>query len=134
RASMAYPTASTFAFLAGLFDLAFAVFHVGFWRLFGWPARLRLLDSINRPLLPVMNIALILLFLTLGSALITEPDAASTTDFGRRILIGMSIFWLVRALVQVPYYSLRHPFSFVLFILFFVGAVLHGATVAIGGQ
>jgi hypothetical protein len=117
--------------LAGLFDLAFAVFHMTFWRLFAWPVRLRLLDPVNRPLLPIMNIALILLLGTLGFALFSEPDAVLSTAFGRRILIGVSIFWLVRAVVQVSYYRLHHPASLFLFALFIVGAVLHGAAVAI---
>jgi hypothetical protein len=83
-------TAPTFALLAGLFDLAFAAFHLMFWQLFGWPARLRLLDPINRSLLPIMNIALILLLSTLGVALLSEPDGALGNAFGHRILIGVT--------------------------------------------
>jgi hypothetical protein len=44
----------------------------------------------------------------------------------------MSVFWLVRAVVQVRYYRLHHPASLLLFALFIVGAVLHAAAVAIG--
>jgi len=47
-------TASGAAFAAGLFDLALAVFHMLFWRLFGWPGRLAALDPVNRGLVPVL--------------------------------------------------------------------------------
>ena len=122
-------TGPTIVVMAGVFDLAFAAFHLAFWQLFGWPARLKLLDPINRPLLPVMNIALILLFCTTGIALISAPLDALTTGFGRIILIGVSFFWLVRAIIQIWYYRLRHPASLSLFALFIVGSLLHAAAV-----
>lgn len=112
--------------LAGLFDLALAAFHLTFWRLFGWPARLRMLDRINRALPPVMNIALIVLFTVIGIAFIAAPAEALDTRLGRMLLAGMSLFWLVRAAVQGPYFGLRHPASAGLFVVFVCGCVLHG--------
>jgi len=113
--------------LAGLFDLALAAFHLAFWRLFGWPARLRSLDSVNRALPPVMNIALIVLFTLLGIAFLAAPAEALGTRFGRLVLAGMALFWLIRAVVQIPYFGLRHPVSKALFAAFLCGWVLHGA-------
>lgn len=120
--------ASTTAFviLAGLFDLAFAAFHLTFWRLFGWPTRLRTLDSINRALPQVMNIALIVLFVVLGLGLATSPVDAAESHLGQLLLAGMSVFWLIRAIVQVTYFGLRHWASISLTFLFGCGSILHG--------
>ena len=118
--------APTFVILAGLFDLVVAAFHLTFWRLFGWPARLLRLDPINRALPAVMNIALILLFVVLGVAFVAAPLDAVEGRFGQLLLGGMSVFWLVRAIVQIPYFGLRHPVSASLAILFICGSILHG--------
>ena len=100
--------APAFAILAGLFDLAFAAFHLTFWHLFGWPARLRSLDPVNRALPHVMNIALIFLFAVLGAGLATSSADAVESHLGQLLLAGMSVFWFVRAIVQVPYFGLGH--------------------------
>jgi len=110
---------------AGIFDLLFALFHVMFWRLFGWKERLRSLDSVNRSLMPVMNIALIILFAVIGLALCLYPADVLQTGLGRFLLGGMTAFWVIRAAVQQPYFGLRHPASIALQLVFVLGAGLH---------
>jgi hypothetical protein len=110
---------------AGIFDLLLALFHVAFWRLFGWKKRLASLDSVNRSLMPVMNIALIVFFVVDGLALCLYPAQVIQTELGRFLLSGMTLFWIVRAAVQQPYFGLRHPASIALQIVFVLGAGLH---------
>jgi hypothetical protein len=38
----------------------------------------------------------------------------------------MASFWLARALIQPSFFGLRHPLSLTLFVVFIVGAVIHG--------
>ncbi|MGA7710640.1 MAG: hypothetical protein WCA81_01970 [Rhizomicrobium sp.] len=110
---------------AGIFDLMFVLFHAVFWRLFGWKVRLRSLDSINRSLMPVMNIALIILLAVNGLALCLYPDEVLQTGLGRFLLGGMTAFWVIRAAVQQPYFGWRHPASIALQLVFIIGAGLH---------
>jgi hypothetical protein len=121
------PTAVVLALLAGVLDLAIAAFHLTFWRLFGWPKRLATLDAVNRALPPVLNIALTGFFIVIGFALVTAPAEALSTTFARRIVAGTAVVWLVRAAIQIPYFGLRHPASILLFAVFLLGFVLHGA-------
>jgi len=110
---------------AGIFDLLLALFHVAFWRLFGWKERLVALDSVNRSIMPVMNIALIILFAVIGLALCLYPADVLQTGLGRFLLGGMTAFWVIRAAVQQPYFGLRHPASIALQLVFVLGAGLH---------
>src|SRR5258706_9237019 len=118
-------TSAALALAAGLFDVGFAAFHLAFWRLFGWPRRLAPLDPVNRSLMPVMNIALTALFTVIGLALALAPEDAATGRTGRWLLLGMTGFWLLRALVQPPYFGLAHPASAALTTLFLLGSALH---------
>ena len=115
---------STAVFLSGLFDLALALAHVAFWRLFGWPKRLAPLDTINRGLIQVENLALIALFALVGIALIVAAAEAPASLIGRVLLIGMALFWLARAAVQVPYFG-SAPISLLLIPIALLGAALH---------
>lgn len=120
-------TATTLAFLAGLFNIGFAVFHLGFARLFRWQRKLAVLDPLNRGLMHVINLALTAMFLVVGLALAAEPHQSASTALGRWLLGGMTAFWIARFLVQKPYFGLRHPMAIGLAIVFVAGAALHGA-------
>jgi hypothetical protein len=119
--------------LSGLFDLAMALFHATFWRRFGWPARLAHLDSVDRGILQVANLALIGQFTVIGAALVIAPAEAVATLFGRCLLGGLCVFWLARAAVQARYFGLRHPASKTLALIFVLGAVLHGLPFVLRG-
>lgn len=125
-------TATALAFAAGLFNIGFGIFHMAFWRLFGWPARLAALDRINRGLMPVLNLALTAMFFLTGAALAAEPRQAVDTAIGRWLLGGLCLFWLARLLVQKPFFGLRHPTSLVLTVVFLLGFLLHGTAFVLG--
>jgi hypothetical protein len=110
---------------AGLFDLALAALHVTFWKLFDWPERLKPLDTVNRGILQVANLALICLFALLGVVLMFAPPETPRTPFGQLLLGGLALFWLARAAVQAPYFGLKHPASILLTLIFLLGAFLH---------
>jgi hypothetical protein len=114
---------ATFAVLAGLYDFALAAFHMAFWRLFGWPGRLERLDEINRAVVPVLNLALIVLFVLLGLTMIAGAPPILTA--------GLAAFWLFRAALQPLYFGLAHPLSKLIFAVFLLGTVLHGLAVVL---
>lgn len=118
-------TGSSIIFAAGLFDLGFAVFHVVFWWLFGWPERLRLLDPFNQASAPAMKVAPIALFTLIGLTLMAASHDVETTVIGRWLLGGIGFFWFVRAVLQVCYFRSKHPASIALTALFVVGLLLH---------
>jgi len=41
----------------GIFNIGFAIFHIFFWRLFGWKKDLSTLNYVNRNIMQVLNYA-----------------------------------------------------------------------------
>jgi hypothetical protein len=110
---------------SGVFNLALAIFHVAFWRLFGWPKSLVDSGIVNRGVTQILNLALTYLFVLSALLCLLFPVEMGATDLGRFWLFAMSGFWLVRALIQPLFFGLRHPVSLVLFAAFVLGAIIH---------
>lgn len=106
--------------MAGAFNLGFALFHLAFWRLFDWREDLASLRPVNRAIVPVMNLALT--FLLAGAGIVMWIDPGSTV-----VIAGMALFWSFRAVLQPLYFGLRHRLSLLMFALFVAGAILHAA-------
>jgi hypothetical protein len=111
---------------SGLFNLALAVFHISFWRLFQWPTSLGTLGHVNRQVLYILNLAITFLFILAGVLLLAYSTDVRTTELGRALLWGLSVFWLARAALQPIMFGLKHPLSMLLFLVFLLGAGLHG--------
>ncbi len=110
---------------AGLFDIGFAIFHLMFWRLFGWAELLPRMGRVNGGILQILNLRLIFLFFAFGGAFVFLPGPATTTLFGLVVLAVWAAFWFMRAGEQVWFFGLRDRLSLVLFGLFVLGGVLH---------
>jgi len=118
-------------FAAGVFNLVLAAFHLSFWRLFKWPGSLSGTGSVNRGVTQILNLAITYLFALCALMCFLYPAQLAMTALGRFWLAAMTGFWLARALVQPPFFGLRHVLSLTLFAVFIVGAVIHGAAWAI---
>jgi len=121
---MSYESSAVVA--SGVFDLALALFHATFWRLFRWPQSLGSLGHINRNILYILNLAVAALFTLMGALLITYRSDVATTSLGAALLWGLSLFWLARAALQPQMFGLKKPLSVVLFGVFLLGSILHG--------
>jgi hypothetical protein len=113
-------------FSAGLFNLALAGFHLFFWRLFRWPHELPKLGFANRGIMQILNLCLIFFFVLMGGIFLVSPNEVAGIGLGRSLLLGMTVFWLVRTVYQPMFFGLRHPLSAGLFGVFILGALLHG--------
>lgn len=114
-------------FAGGLFHIGLIVFHLLFARLFHWGVELAKLGFINRQIMPVMNNVLILLFAGFAWLSFVYADELTGTPLGYAVLLGVALFWLWRAMLQVIYFRLRHWASWLLFFVFFGGAMLYGS-------
>jgi hypothetical protein len=111
---------------AGVFNLALALFHLSFWRLFKWPRSLAESGALNRSVTQILNLAITYLFALSAFACFLFPADLAGTALGHFWLLAMAVFWLVRAFVQPPFFGLKHPASLALFGVFLLGAVIHG--------
>lgn len=115
--------AQTAIFVGGWFHISIAVFHLFFGRIFGWRTQLENLSPVNRSIMRVMNFCLIYIFLVVGAVSILEPKGAHET---MAFPFFVSLFWLMRAVMQIGWFQLRHPASVALLIVFLIMSGLYG--------
>lgn len=117
--------ASTAIHAGGVFNLAFAAFHVLFWRLFNWDRDLAKLNAINRAVMQILNLCLTFIFLAFAYLSFEHAEELLGTRLGNALLTLIAFFWLLRAIQQAIFFGLRHRLSSALFGLFLVGASLY---------
>lgn len=118
--------------LCAIHSFGFALFHLGFWRLFGWPRTLQDTTRPNRAILQIANVQLVWVFTGIGLLCLLFPDELAGTRLGRALLGGMAIFWLIRFVVQFVWLRVNHPLVHALSVLFALGAVLFAAPLFLG--
>ena len=117
--------------LGGLYTIALIIFHLLFWRLFDWPASLQSTNSINRATIQVLNISITLIFCIFAYISFMHTAELRNTPLGNTLLVLISWLWLIRAVLQVIFYRLKHRASVALTLYFSLGAVLYGLPVLI---
>ena len=118
----------------GIYNLLFAVFHVAFWRLFGWKAELAKLHPVNRGIMQALNLRLIHVLLLFGALYLMFPEALQTTALGHFLLGGIALCWLGRLVEQVFFLRLRGWLVHFMTLVFLLGVVLHGLAFWLGRQ
>lgn len=111
-------------FLCGLHSLGFALFHLGFWKLFDWKHELRKIGPPTRAIVQILNLRLIYVFAGIAAICFVFPSQLHATPLGRALLLFMSLFWLGRVVEQFVFLRLNHPLVHVLTALFVLGMVL----------
>lgn len=110
--------------LAGLHSFGFALFHMGFWKLFDWKRELRKSGFVNAAITQILNLRLIYLFLGVGLGCFMFTDALQHTALGRAALAFMALFWLGRTVEQFIFLRRRHWRVHLLTALFVLGTLL----------
>jgi pheromone shutdown protein TraB len=90
----------TIILLCGLYNILFALFHMGFWKLFSWDTDLKKLTFANKAIMQILNIQLSYYFLFNALICFAFPTELLNTKLGNWFLIGNSIFWLIRTIQQ----------------------------------
>lgn len=111
-------------YCCGVYSLGFAVFHILFWRLFGWKKDLQNLSFANRAIIQILNSRLIYLFLFTAFVCFGFAEELYFTRLGRVFMGGMSLFWLGRTIEQFIFLGYRHRVVNLLTIIFIIGTVL----------
>jgi hypothetical protein len=91
--------------IAGCILIALASLHVIFPSYFEWKNDLQSISLINREIIKVHTLFIGLVVFLMGLLCVTSAAELTTTHLGRKICIGLGIFWLVRLFVQFFVYS-----------------------------
>lgn len=91
--------------LIGYGLILLALIHAVFPKAFDWKSELATLTLINRQLMTVHTFFVALTVFLMGILCITSAQELLTTALGKKILIGLAIFWGIRLLSQIFWYS-----------------------------
>jgi hypothetical protein len=111
--------------LSALYNAAFGVFHLSFWKLFRWAEELPRLGKVNRSVMQILNLRLtyVFFFMCLLLAVVAREGAQGLLP--ALLAGGMALFWLMRALEQLWFFGWRNVVSNAMLVLFVLGAMLH---------
>ena len=109
---------TTTIFLCGLYSLAFAIFHIGFWKIFKWESDLKKLSFANKGIMQILNVQLIFYFLFTAFVCFAFPTELLNTKIGSTFLVANSFFWLIRLIQQFIFLRANHKAIHILTILF----------------
>ena len=82
------------------------------------------MSPVNKAIMYIFNQRLIYLFVFVAIMCFVYTEELATTSLGNFFLIGMSLFWLGRAVEQFVYVRIDHPMNHLLRYLFLLGAIL----------
>lgn len=91
--------------IIGYLLIVLALVHVIFPWYFNWDKELKSLSLINRQLMTVHTFFIALTVFLMGLLCITSPSELIDTTLGRRICLGLGIFWTIRLITQFFVYS-----------------------------
>lgn len=114
----------TILFLCGIYSLAFAIFHMLFWKLFNWKKGLGKLNVVNRTIVQILNTRIIYFLLFVAFICFAYPDELLASNLGKAFLTGISLFWLGRTIEQFIFLTINNKFVHILTIIFLGGSVL----------
>ncbi len=89
----------------GALLVVLALLHGGFARYFGWRREFATVSLINRQMMYVHTFFIALAVLLMGLLCLTSAAELVGTALGRRVALGLGVFWLARLLVQFFGYS-----------------------------
>ncbi len=116
---------NTLLVIGGAVVFAFFIFHLFFWKIFDWKRDLKSLTPVNRAIMQVLNLCLSFVFLLIAYISIFHKDELLNTSLGKTMLLGISIFWLLRALEQIMFFGLKSGVSIAFFVVFLAGSALY---------
>jgi hypothetical protein len=91
--------------LIGALLVVLALLHVGFARYFDWRREFAVVSLINRQMMYVHTFFIAFAVLLMGLLCLTSAAELVGTPLGRRVALGLGIFWLARLLIQFFGYS-----------------------------
>ena len=99
-------------YIGAVYHLAWALFDFFWPRIFDWKNTLASLDDIQRILLPLTSRMLVVLYLGIAYLSVFHTRDLLVTDLGRTVLVLVSVYWAVRAILQVRYIGFRRANEF----------------------
>jgi hypothetical protein len=91
--------------IIGFLLMALALIHIVFPKYFNWNKELQSLSLINRQMMTVHTFFIALTVFLMGLLCVTSSSELIGTNLGKKISLGLGIFWTIRLFIQFFGYS-----------------------------
>ena len=91
--------------LTGFVLIALGLFHVFFPKYFKWKEEFSRVSMINRQMMYVHSFFIAFVVVLIGLLCVTSATDLLKTPLGKKISLGISIFWITRLFIQFFGYS-----------------------------
>ena len=91
--------------IIGVLLIALALVHIVFPKYFNWNKELKSLSLINRQMMTVHTFFVALTVFLMGLLCLTSSNELIGTNFGKKISLGLGVFWTARLFIQFFGYS-----------------------------
>lgn len=118
-------SSETILYIGGIFNLIFAVFHLSFWRIFNWQKDLKDIRFVNRAIMQILNLCLTFVFFIFAYLSFAHTFDLLITRIGHTILVSISLFWFLRAFMQIVFFGFKNKLSVLFFVLFIFGGFIY---------
>ncbi len=89
----------------GISLIALAAIHLIFPKYFNWEKELASLSLMNRQMMKVHTFFIAFIVFLMGLLCLSSADELVNTNLGRKMSLGLGIFWTVRLIIQFFGYS-----------------------------
>ena len=89
----------------GILLIALALVHIVFPKYFKWEKELKSLSLVNRQMMTIHTFFIALTVFLMGLLCLTSSSELIETNLGKKISLGLGIFWAFRLLIQFFGYS-----------------------------
>jgi len=93
--------------IIGILLIMLAAIHIIFPKYFNWKKELSSLTMINRQLMYIHSFFIAFVILLIGILCLTSAKELIGTSLGKKISLGLGIFWAARLLIQFFGYSAK---------------------------
>lgn len=91
--------------IIGILFITLAFIHIGFPKYFQWDKELKNLSIMNRQMMYVHSFFIAFTVLLMGILCLTSYDDLGSTPLGKKISLGLGVFWVIRFFIQLFGYS-----------------------------
>ena len=109
----------------GIYNIFFALFHCGFWKMFNWNMELEKLDFNNKWVMQILNIQTIFYLIFTAVICFVFKNELLTTRLGKWFLFGTAGFWFISAMGQFVYWETGVVSTIIMVLFFLLGSVFY---------
>lgn len=91
--------------IIGILLIVLSLAHLAFPKYFNWDKELKTLSLINRQMMMIHTFFISLMVFFIGLLCLTSAHDLVETDLGKKLSLGLGIFWTVRLFCQFFVYS-----------------------------